>query len=185
MAEFNVVMTSDEFGEMNMNGWCTGKAHDTVDDLVTALDALRENADERSAEARNHIAMALYDALKVLAFACGARWHHEDRGVIVERGRKGWDEIAAKYGLREGEARFAEHRQAIFEHLREQILFLLQGPRSNRQQIYDRLGQPVKGERTEVTHLRDLTEKVTQNEMSWEDYVRSAREMLGTMRGAE
>lgn len=178
-------ITSSKFSH-DMGPWCEEKSTFVVRSLASLVDIARKDEEDQSLgisekleERLSILSSALWDATKIMAFACGADWQPSHRDLVFEKGFEGYEELAVSYGvLRETSKRRRIRR--IHEFVAE-YKPLLEGPVSpNRTLIHELLY------RCEVSHplleqIADLTENVTMGEMEWKVYIEEARTLLGRL----
>lgn len=115
----------------------------------------------------------LHNITKVMAFACGGPWSTSDADLIFDRGEKGFEEVCVRYGILAETTEQRERRRMI--RLVHELEDLLTGGRYlARTLIYDRL-VAVQRDHPELCALEDLTERLTQGYLTWDDYCERAQ----------
>lgn len=162
----------------NMAGWCSEKSGNVVRDLARLVDYFKrlerpeQDSDVVVEMAHSRLHTAVWDATKMFAFSCGAEWSGEDQRAVMERGERGYIELSIKYGqMTETATSFAEIDDDIaLKGLIEELEKLLHSElRSTRTLIHDVLRKSL-SRREEIEEIRQLTDKVSMGELSWNDY---------------
>lgn len=85
--------------EYDMAPWGCQKSGYVLEFLSRLVDRLKtaEISEEQKEELSFGLDAALYDATKVLSFFAGAKWSTEDRDLILDKGKAGFDELCKKY----------------------------------------------------------------------------------------
>ena len=84
----------------DMTAWLCEKSQNTVRELARMVDTLNAQNDlneELKESLMGDIHIALWDSLKILAFALDAEWTTKDAEIIEEQGKKGLDIILKRY----------------------------------------------------------------------------------------
>lgn len=84
----------------NMASWCTEKSDNIVKCLSSIVELIGNNPNvsgKLREDVELYLAPALWDATKMLSFSCGAEWSTEDRDLIMENGKCGYNELIKKY----------------------------------------------------------------------------------------
>ena len=173
----NHEVTSSQF-PWNMAGWCSEKSGNVVHELATLMDYfkrlehLKQKLDTADERAHGDLYSAIFDATKIFAFSCGATWSVDDPEIITKRGKRGYIELAIKYGqITETATSYAgiDDDIALRELVEELESLLRNESRSNRTLIHDALRKAA-SRRDEIERIRELTDKVSMGELSWDDY---------------
>ena len=178
MTKQEIVITSTQF-PYNMADWCTEKTANVLQEMAMIVEVVNEES-AVSTEVRDSILSSLYpaiwDATKMLAFACGATWEPSDREIILKGGRFAFEELQTKYGMLSQE----KDRKRVFDIEEFIAIFrsLLDGPRHlARPQLCDlfgrtRIKEPI------LESLDDELERVNMGTEEWSEFVQKASCLL-------
>ena len=164
-----------------MKGYLQEKAMNTLEEIVDVVECL--NTAEGSMppdvfkELKGGLRAALHDSTKVVAFLYGdvQKQNWDDVHLILEKGRKGLDEILFKYGCIPEPEHMTKDRER--PHFALSVLQLSKGNmRDTRRAIYDECEKF--GYDPLVTHIRNLLEGVTQNTKEWSQFQQEVEQLL-------
>ena len=171
-------MSANDF---EMKGYLQEKAMNTLKEIADVVESL--NQAETSIlpdvfkELQGGLRAALHDSTKVVAFLYGdvQKQNWGDVHLILEKGRKGLNEVLFKYGCIPEPEHMIKDRERPQFALR--VLRLSKGNlRDTRRAIYDeceRFGyDPL------VAQIRNLLEGVTQNTKEWTQFQQEVEQLL-------
>jgi hypothetical protein len=165
---------SSQVSDGKKDGWLTEKSERIVEGLAQIVELTQkfeqDIPEEFESQLTSLVGTILWDATKILSYACGDRrkWSPEDRDVIMENGYEAHRAIISKY--KGADVEFVTSLDVLDEKLEQ----LLEGPRSNRTLIHDLLRHCVVKSPI-VDAIRDFTENISMGEMNWDEYVAAVR----------
>jgi hypothetical protein len=167
--------------DFEMKGYLQEKAMNTLEEIVDVVEGL--NRAEGSIppdvfkELEGGLRAALHDSTKIVAFLYGdvQKQSWDDVHLILEKGRKGLDEVLFKYGCIPEPEHMIKDRER--PHFASRVLQLSKGdPRDRRRAIYDECEKF--GSDPLATQIHNLLEGVTQNTKEWPQFQQEVEQLL-------
>ncbi|MBO9539728.1 hypothetical protein J7643_03950 [bacterium] len=169
---------SPEF-QFDMSSWCIEKTSDQVRDVRYIQRLLDRTPDLPVAfkeQLMSHLGHLMWSSTKLLAFSCGGEWGTDDARTALEE-EEGLDLLLVKYGLRDETSKQEEAR--LLRELLADVRTLLDGPRvPNLRELHDLLDDWFEDSDI-VEQLREWEDEVQMGALSWEEFCKQARTMLG------
>lgn len=162
--------------------WYTEKTSCVVQELANIIETL-DNASELKEETRNKILIslypAIYDATKMMAFSCNAKWEPTDREIILKGGKFAFEELQIKYGL----IQESSEDKRIFS-IKELIISMrkhLSKSKSPDRTLLHDLFERSRVKNKILDAIAENLNKVSMGEGEWEPFVRYATAMLDSL----
>ncbi len=172
--------------DYNMAPWLAEKSQYILEGLVAIYEDFRKKdnlPNDLMDILTTYLSGIFYDATKILSFASGGEWSISDRSIIIEKGKKGLEEVLVSYGLLEETTEEKTKRQTFekVENLVNKLKELLKEPRYEARPRIHKLLLKEGFDDTIVNQISDLTEDVTMGELPWDRYIKLCQTLLNKL----
>ncbi len=167
--------------DFEMKGYLQGKAMNTLEEIADVVESLNKAEvnipPDVFKDLKGGLRAALHDSTKVVAFLYGdvRKQSWDDVHLVLEKGRKGLDEVLFKYGCKPESEHMIKDRER--PHFALRVLQLSKGDvRDVRRAIYEACEKF--GYDPLVSQFRNLLEGVTQNTKEWTQFQQEVELLL-------